>query len=163
MNDTCSYFDNLINEYIDGEIDKKEKTTLEAHLQQCKVCSKNLKETELTVKTIRSLKNIEAPEAKEGFSAEIIKQLEKEQKPNNILTFKTMKYVAAAILTIGLISIFIINNPDKIITISNTDNNNLNEEYTEDFTSLFYESDSSILADAGFPTDEWGLLDLDNM
>lgn len=170
MSNNCNYFTEQINDYIDGNLDDNQKTELEKHINICNNCAQELKELKLTVIAIRNLQNIKLPDAKETFSKEIIQQLNADNPA--IISFRTpwIKYAAASIsvLVIAGLMVFTFWGPISKPVATNQPTNEEIVEYqvANEFYEVIEENvyyDNSIIADAGFPTDEWGLLDVDGL
>ncbi|MGD9579976.1 MAG: anti-sigma factor [Vampirovibrionia bacterium] len=162
MSGKCDDYSYLLNDYIDKNLNKEELEGLEAHLKNCKNCKEELIELQETVKRIKELSNMKIPDAKETFASEIITQLKEENK-----TAKRgyLKYIAASVITISLVCFTAVNflhtEPTKIA--NNTTENITEEEYTDYFSTITEDNDTFIIAEAGYPTDEYGLIDLDGI
>jgi predicted anti-sigma-YlaC factor YlaD len=165
MNDNCDKFLEQANELLDGNLDFEEQKKLQEHLKICSNCHQELNELETTLRLVHSLKDFPVLEARETFAEDIITQLEKETtKRHPAFLHKSGLIAATAILALLIaFTMFSLNlqKSPKIAT-QNTDSG-ITEEYTENFNQIFREQDNSILAEAGLPTDEWGLLDLDKL
>lgn len=165
MNDKCDSFIELINDYLDKNLDAKRQRELNEHLDACKECTQELKDLEATLNSIQTLKNLEIPAAKENFAREIIQKLESEKPKSTIIRFSSLKYVAASLLAAiiaGFIGIHFWPKNTTPVATNNTEHA-VAVEFSNDFDYIIYENDNSVLADAGFPTDEWGLLDIDGL
>lgn len=161
MGQSCESFYTLLNEYIDGTINSVDGERLDQHIKDCRGCSQELESLKSTINTIKTLKNIEIPQAKETFASEIILKIQEEEKKQNIFFFPKFKVAAASLIIVSLAVFFsfhIISNYHKP-QLSN--NNKVIEEYADDFNNILYDSDSSIIAEAGMPTDNLGLIGID--
>lgn len=164
MNEKCEHFFYLLNDYIDGNLNIEEQEKVNKHLSNCKNCMEEFKELHLTINTIKSLNNIEIPAANEAFASNIITKLNQERFLSQRLKFNIPKYAAASILIIAITAFIAINTVNKYNnTVVVNNSNNITSEYTDDFDALMSQKDTSIIAEAGLPTDQWGLLDLGDL
>jgi hypothetical protein len=165
MNKNCDNFITQLNDLLDNNIENIEKEELLVHLKTCKSCNQELQELQNTLKAVQSLQKISIPEARDSFASEIILQLESEKTSNKTILLNNYKYIAAGVISLILAGVIIINingsRPDSISL--STDNVEITDTYISDYDYIIYNQDTSILAEAGLPTDEWGLLDLDKL
>jgi len=159
MVEKCEEFSCILNDYLDNNLNKSQIESLELHLANCNNCKNELKELKDTIEAIGKLNDMNIPRAKESFASDIINQLKKETKPNGVYYFK---YIAASVIAISIVSFAVINfsQPPKATVAVNNTTTITEEEYNEYFSSFNEEEDASLIAKAGFPTDEYGLLDL---
>ena len=162
MIDKCEDFSALLNDYLDNNLDENQIKSLEQHLKSCTNCKEELKDLKETIEKVNQLKDINIPEAKDSFSTDIINQLKSETKPAKIYYFK---YIAASVITIGLVSFAVINfTKTEDISVSQNNNNTVTEEEYDEFFATFTEDqDTFLIAEAGYPTDEYGLIDIDGI
>lgn len=162
MIDKCEDFSYLLNDYLDKNLDTDQIESLEQHLANCKSCKQELKELKEIVETVNQLKDITIPEAKETFASDIIAQLKADNKPARISYFK---YIAASVIAVSIVSLAVVNfTQPKTTSISQNNVNTITEEEYDDYFSDFTEEqDTFLIAEAGFPTDEYGLIDLDGI
>ena len=79
---------------------------------------------------------------------------------------KKVLFKYAATITVIIVAALIainINVNHKTLISFNTPKTNVYNEYSKDINTMFVEQDNSHLAEAGLPTDENGLLDLNGM
>lgn len=188
MNQTCKYFSDLINEYLDNTLSDEQTTLLEKHISSCKSCHNELKEVKDTIHSIKNLATLAIPECSENFTTDIIAQLKTDQPvktvnqksshltnwsrvpqfcSQNVKNSGFLKYAAASIITailIGAIGLGLFSTKEPSVSVTNPIDSKIaittNTETDElSVENLFYENDS-ILADSGMPLDEWGLIDV---
>jgi anti-sigma factor RsiW len=63
MKDSCSSVSQLLEKYFDGEVDKRERTLIEKHLEECPACQEALK-------SLEGLRNLISPPTAESVPEE---------------------------------------------------------------------------------------------
>lgn len=164
MNNKCEKILNQIYDHIDKQLSTEEEAAFKKHIEECESCKKELEETKSTIKIVNSLKLIEIPAPDINFSSEVISKIKKENAKNNVTRINFLKPIAAGIVILGVVAITVINfNPHQATISQKEDHNTVTEEYAEDFDALFYGEDYSLIAESGYPTDKYGLIEINGI
>lgn len=161
MKTTCNIYIDQLNDFINKELNTDEEKHLLEHINNCPSCLQELKDLEHSINIIKSLNKNNPPEAKESFRSEIINKIELEKHKVTKIRLKTFVNIAAGFFIIVLITLIGIKNAN-ILNLG-IHENSISSEYSKDFHAVINEREHSVLAEAGFPTDNWGLIDVDSL
>lgn len=165
MNKECTAFFTLINEKIDGTLTPEQEGELKNHLDTCEDCQKLHESLKNTVSSLHSLKNLSLPPADIDFSRSIMQKIKADSGKTSVVKLNFFKYAVATILFVGLALAILpfFNVETKLVNTQQAGYEPVKvANYPVDIDSLFAEDDY-ILSDAGLPTDEWGLIDIDRI
>ncbi|WP_050183157.1 zf-HC2 domain-containing protein [Domibacillus robiginosus] len=91
-----------MHEYLDGDIQEKEKKELKYHIETCQDCKQHFAELKKTIALVQSASHIEAPA---GFTARVMALLPREGKKVGIERwFRNHPFLTAAALFLLLMS-----------------------------------------------------------
>ena len=100
----CHYVDDLLLDYIEGELSSKVSRKVEAHLGKCESCSKEFMRIQKMVNLMKTLPSINPTP---GISQKVMEKLEKEEKltsGNFLAKFRLIpKKVMIAAATLGVL------------------------------------------------------------
>lgn len=160
MENNCENILSKINDYIDNELLPEEIIAFNKHIKECENCKKELLEAKTTLIMVKSLKELKLPDPDENFTLNIIRKIEEEKAKNKVVKFTFIKSFAAGIAILGIVGITLVNfYPTKGQVSQNSQENAVTKEHAENLKALFYGEENSTLVDAGFPTDQYGLID----
>lgn len=163
MNNRCEKTLNQIYDYIDKQLSAEEEIAFEKHIEECEKCKKELEEAKSMINIVNSLKLMEVPAANINFSSEIINKIKKERSKSNVTRINFLKPIAAGVVILGIVAITMIEfSPNSCESCLNTQNNTI-EEYAEDLEALFYGEEYFVMADTGYPTDQYGLIEINGI
>lgn len=154
----CIEFNELLFNYIDGELDDSGKKLFDEHMKNCSSCEKEYKAYHKMINDIHALPMEELPK---GYCKKLHGKLEDAQiskvrkKRNNLI--KYVGIAASCVLVISAIY-FTGNNLNEFTQNKSMDNSNLDYNYKEDSASSMPES----MADSGAKAESFTTTDSGN-
>lgn len=149
---SCNEVKELFSDYIDNEIDEKDRKNLEEHVEACMDCKNELEYLKKIVNAVGSLDEVELPgDFKETLHEKLVNQKHKMENKNRLLFinnryFKAFSSVAAAILVIfmarGLINTNQFMNPYK--DTKNVNNSSEFKKENVEYNNSVYDLDDDI-------------------
>jgi len=121
---SCTYYEELLHEYLENTIDPLEKIVLQEHLKICPNCRRELTELKLLYWELNNLPDIDLPKEMSVLKNSILCEIENQENTKinhaNLNTYKN--YINLHTNTVGVASIFLRFIPGKKMASSILDN-----------------------------------------